>query len=582
MRMQDESERAEEPSGQQARPTVLLVSGNQVPEHELASRLAQDCVVHYASDIQTMKDVIESLDAPLAACVIDSVEFGEDTLQVIKHFSKDEAEWNSPVFLVVDDIGDELLEKGYEAGVTDIIIRPYTPYAHRRIMNVIHLNEAGRKVNELYLQARDAREEAQNFLARVPGGFFRYKVSDVPGEDTFDFLSPELLEIAGFQDEEQFRDHTNNVFHDFVHPDEIEAVEANVRQQIDSDGNANVTYRIVRPDGQIRWINDVRHLVEDIYGQKWHYVVVLDVTDQVELAESLKRSNDRMSILSELVNDVIFDVDCESGKVDVFGDFKKRFGREFAESDFRRLAKCEADEVCVDCDIDINPHDAESHGFQPTSLDIALPNLKGDPTWALYQAVILRDEEGNPERYVGRLLDTHEEVVKRMKYKQSAERDDLTGLYNREAALERFREVLKSKPQPYSLLFIDVDDFKSVNDVYGHPLGDKVLKHVADHLISFSRGNDIVARFGGDEFAMFIIGLPGGKRLEEIVRQISKQVFEAFVDDAVDDPLERFSISIGVASTTDPSIPLDEIYESADKALYNTKLLGKNSYTIAR
>lgn len=106
----------------------------------------------------------------------------------------------------------------------------------------------------------------------------------------------------------------------------------------------------------------------------------------------------------------------------------------------------------------------------------------------------------------GRLLDTSEAAMRESQFRRKAERDSLTGLYNRAAALDRIETALRTESRPCTLIVVDVDDFKAVNDSYGHPEGDYVLKRLAIFLSQVMRKEDIVARIGGDEFLIFAPG----------------------------------------------------------------------------
>lgn len=153
-----------------------------------------------------------------------------------------------------------------------------------------------------------------------------------------------------------------------------------------------------------------------------------------------------------------------------------------------------------------------------------------------------------------------------------ANRDPLTGLLNRrvmEAILAReFTRAIRYKSS-LSIAFIDIDDFKSVNDTYGHDRGDDLLNHVAEQLTKISRETDVVARFAGDEFVV-ILPQTSAKNAKQLMSRLmgyfSKNPLKT---DTITIPA---SISFGVASTEDKSIrtPL-QLIKNADQNLYMTK-----------
>ena len=163
-------------------------------------------------------------------------------------------------------------------------------------------------------------------------------------------------------------------------------------------------------------------------------------------------------------------------------------------------------------------------------------------------------------------------VAAHEKLRLLANRDPLTGLFNRrvmEDILKReFARAIRYK-KSLSVIFIDLDDFKNVNDTYGHDQGDDLLKYVAEQLIKMSREIDVVARFAGDEFVVI---------LPETSSENAENLMSRFVLYLSKHPLKKGKISIaaaisfGVASTEDKSIkdPL-QLLKKADKKLYRLK-----------
>ncbi|MHA1103696.1 sensor domain-containing diguanylate cyclase [Kosakonia cowanii] len=154
-----------------------------------------------------------------------------------------------------------------------------------------------------------------------------------------------------------------------------------------------------------------------------------------------------------------------------------------------------------------------------------------------------------------------------------ATKDPLTGLYNRRGfnkVAERFApgEVL-------SVISVDIDHFKKVNDVFGHPAGDDVLKMMADILFQGCRKEDFVSRFGGEEFIILLPGI-SIKEAAETAERIRNMVSSAIFPHA-----GRITISAGVASIPDCGLSLDSLLHRADEALYEAKNEGRNIVFIA-
>jgi len=162
-----------------------------------------------------------------------------------------------------------------------------------------------------------------------------------------------------------------------------------------------------------------------------------------------------------------------------------------------------------------------------------------------------------------------------------ASQDALTGLGNRKSFDDALRRALDNASEEMSsvcLMMVDVDNFKTINDEYGHLIGDKILRFVADILRRSVKGRDLVARFGGDEFGIVLEETPptGAYRLAENIRQLISKSTLKRTDTG--EAIRRVTVSIGV-DCNEPDDTADDILGRADKALYESKNLGRNRVT---
>jgi len=167
---------------------------------------------------------------------------------------------------------------------------------------------------------------------------------------------------------------------------------------------------------------------------------------------------------------------------------------------------------------------------------------------------------------------------KNVELERLASHDSLTGCLTRRAFFERMaqaREESRRSGKPFTCLALDIDQFKSVNDRFGHVVGDRVAQEVGALLISSLRAADIVGRYGGDEF---FIGMPGCDAdqalglADKLRRGVEEQCSVAFSDIAT----LRITVSIGVATLSNADGTLAELIDQADKALYQAKSSGRN------
>ncbi len=167
---------------------------------------------------------------------------------------------------------------------------------------------------------------------------------------------------------------------------------------------------------------------------------------------------------------------------------------------------------------------------------------------------------------------------------QMALRDSLTGLYNGRYLQMRLREELAAAKRyhtPVSFVLFDIDHFKQVNDVHGHPVGDLILQRVGQLIQSELRKGEIAARIGGEEFALLLphtIAQDAAKGAE----RIRETIHQAALDVGSGNKL-AVTVSAGIACTTDHDVhSADPVYRIADKALYQAKEQGRNRVVIAQ
>jgi len=159
--------------------------------------------------------------------------------------------------------------------------------------------------------------------------------------------------------------------------------------------------------------------------------------------------------------------------------------------------------------------------------------------------------------------------------------DELTALPNRvnfRDEIERLLAVPRDGEQLSALLFIDLDQFKQVNDTLGHPCGDQLLCTVADRLRAMLRPEDFVARFGGDEFVVFQQNIHSNEEAAGLARRIVDRLSERY---QVDNHLVEIGASVGIAMTS-PDMSADTLLKNADMALYRAKADGRGTFCFFR
>ena len=167
-----------------------------------------------------------------------------------------------------------------------------------------------------------------------------------------------------------------------------------------------------------------------------------------------------------------------------------------------------------------------------------------------------------------------EKIKEATELKSIAQQDTLTGLWNRTYTQEKVEEILKTQKKG-ALFMMDLDNFKGINDKYGHLAGDACLKRFADTIVQNVGEEDVVCRIGGDEFMVFITGSDTRHALEICAASIIARMGEYFVKMEFD---TNSSVSIGIAEFPNDGKDFNGLYSAADKALYHVKQNGKNAF----
>ena len=202
----------------------------------------------------------------------------------------------------------------------------------------------------------------------------------------------------------------------------------------------------------------------------------------------------------------------------------------------------------------------------------------GDPFWAELSISPLRDANGQVSHYVGVLSDITEARNVREQLEHQASHDVLTGLPNRSLLIDRLHQAIARAHRYQTVIavaFVDLDNFKFINDSLGHGAGDQVLRSTAERLKSCLREEDTVARHGGDEFVLLLNDQNGRESVTQVVRRVIDKLSQSVVADGQE---IATTCSIGVSLYPEDATEAAGLLKSADAAMYRAKQQGKNSF----
>lgn len=222
-------------------------------------------------------------------------------------------------------------------------------------------------------------------------------------------------------------------------------------------------------------------------------------------------------------------------------------------------------------------------------IDVEVRMLRDDQEYlpVLIRGSIFRDALGVPARFSGSMQDLTERKQQEAHIKRLAFYDVLTDLPNRRLLHEKIGRLIKKSLRDghcFSLMLLDLDRFKTLNDTRGHAAGDQLLCGVADRIRDCLRPEDMVARLGGDEFVVLVQGL-GSELLNARQRAliVAEKIRSAVAQPlSVDSGTIHQTVSIGLTLFDSPDLSGETLMQRADVALYEAKSLGRNSITLFR
>jgi diguanylate cyclase (GGDEF)-like protein/PAS domain S-box-containing protein len=390
------------------------------------------------------------------------------------------------------------------------------------------------------------------------------------------YTSPQIEEMLGYTQEEW---RANKLWEKRLHPDDSERVlDADDRLEIEGEPFSE-EYRLLAKDGSVVWVREEAVLIKDDANEPLYWQGVLfDITERKEAEEELRKSRENLAEAQRMARLGSWEWDLRTGEVDWSDETFRVYGFEpqsFVPT-FERLLEIVHPE---DRKLLRQAVDGAIHDHRPYDFEHRIVKPDGEVRVLHRRAEVVHGEGGEPIRMVGTVHDVTERKALEDQLQHQALHDPLTGLPNRTLFADRLRQDLaraRRREVEVSVLFMDLDNFKVINDSLGHKAGDRLLMAVSKRIKALLRPEDTVARLGGDEF-IFLLEDTSTQDAVHVAERVLEQMREPFF-------LGRrrlfVTASIGVATGGLNGKYEADLLRNADMAMYRAKHSGKARYAV--
>lgn len=421
---------------------------------------------------------------------------------------------------------------------------------------------------------RESEERFRTVFESAPIG-----IANATSEKRYVRTNRALQEMLGYSEEELH----NTPFLDLTHPDDI-AISTQTFQDLTERRSDQFSFekRFIRRDGTLLWVRLTVSAVRDEHGELRYTVSTMaDITEQKRVEAALKLAEERYRELVEQMPAITyltepgnpFGTAYASPQIKMILGFSDEIWRNDPYGWLQRLHPEDHERVQRDLE-------AARLTASPYNLEYRLIDINSNYIWVQDQAIVVEHKPDGTPVWQGIMFDITNQKILEEQLTHQAFHDALTGLPNRTLFLDRLEHALvraNRDGRGIAVLFMDLDNFKVVNDSLGHDAGDQLLIDVAQRMVPCLRVGDTIARLGGDEFIFLLEDISEVDEAIVVVKRLLNEFKRPFI---VKDREVVISATIGVVHNEVPSSGSMEILSNADIAMYRAKLKGKARHEI--
>ncbi len=423
-------------------------------------------------------------------------------------------------------------------------------------------------ITESKLLTHDLQEWKTRYEAAVKSsGQVLYDWDTETSEVTY---GGELTKILGYTEEEMEGGLAR--WRQLIHKEDLDLYDEALDRIISTKKNSHIEYRVRRKDGTYIHVEDNGQFIQDDRNEKFRMIgFVKDITER-------KKNEEKIRMAAEVYDNAAEGVIVTNPEGVI----------QFVNPAFSVITGFSMEEAIgkTPAIIKSGRHDKEFYRKMWKTLlttgrwqgEVWNRRKNGEAYLQQMTITSIKDSNGNVTQYASVFSDITEikAIAKEIEYQ--AYQDALTGLPNRQLFIDRLKQTIgrsKRDKRTFALLFIDLDDFKHINDSMGHVVGDLMLQGVTVRLVGCAREEDTVARLGGDEFTIILENLGHEEMATIVAQRIISSLEEPFSYKGDD---IYATVSIGVAIYPDDGTNAEILLRNADMAMYHAKQSGKNKY----
>jgi diguanylate cyclase (GGDEF)-like protein/PAS domain S-box-containing protein len=437
-----------------------------------------------------------------------------------------------------------------------------------------------RDVTERKEAERKLREAEQRYRTLIEQGPAVVYIQEIGSPDSAIYMSPQIETLTGYSPEE-CKDPA--LRWGMVHPEDREWLQAEDERTGEPGKIFTTEYRVVHRDGGIKWVRNESVLIEDeMSGTRYWQGFMLEITERKTFEEALERLSRQHEMVLKSAGEGIVGLDLDGNAT-------------FVNPAAARITGWEAEELVGRSQHDVLHHTKPDGSPYPREECPIHAALEDGTAHSRDDEVFWRKDGTNfPVEYMsspilqdGEVMGavvTFKDITERKAIEQQLHHqafyEPLTGLPNRVLFMERLEHastLANRRDSRVAVLFVDVDNFKVINDSLGHKAGDQLLKAVAGRLRTYLRPEDTAARLGGDEFTILVEDVASVGEGVRIAQRLADVLQPPFT---LEEQEVFITTSIGIALNSSTQERAEDLLRHADLAMYRAKHNGKARYEV--